>query len=78
MYNRVYSFCNGNDVVNKLKETPVGTHTKKTTLTGCNTCHPGNNIYGPESSGKEAEAEHRLPRLPFLDLRLLKTQTLKG
>ena len=56
MYNRVYSFCNGNDIVNKLKETPVGSHTKKTTLTGCNTCHPGNNIYGPESSGKEAEA----------------------
>jgi len=56
MYNRVYSFCNGNDIVNKLKETPVGTHTGKTTLSGCNTCHPGNNIYGPESSGKEAEA----------------------
>jgi hypothetical protein len=55
MYNRVYSFCNGNDVVNKLKETPVGSHTNKTTLSGCNTCHPGNNIYGPESSGKEAE-----------------------
>jgi nitrate/TMAO reductase-like tetraheme cytochrome c subunit len=56
MYNRIYSFCNGNDVVNRLKETPVGTTTKKATLTGCNSCHPGNNIYGPDSSGKEAEA----------------------
>lgn len=56
MYNRIYSFCNGNDTVNRLKETPVGTFTKKPNLTGCNTCHPGNNIYGPDSSGAEAEA----------------------
>lgn len=56
MYNRVYAFCNGNDTVNRLKETPVGTYTKKPGLTGCNTCHPGNNIFGPDSSGKAAEA----------------------
>ncbi len=56
MYNRIYSFCNGNDTVNRLKETPVGTYTKKAGLAGCNTCHPGNNIFGPDSSGKDAES----------------------
>jgi hypothetical protein len=40
--------------VNHLKETGRNTHQEDPT--GCNTCHPGNNIYGPESTGPEAEA----------------------
>lgn len=55
MKNRVYSFCNGNDIVNDLKEIPQN-EKGKTKLTGCNTCHPGNHLSGVGSTGAEAEA----------------------
>src|SRR6185369_5807357 len=38
MKNRIYSFCNGNDIVNNLKETPRN-EAGKSKLTGCNSCH---------------------------------------
>lgn len=55
MKNRIYSFCNGNDIVNNLKEIPANEH-GKTKLTGCNTCHPGNHLSDVGSTGPEAEA----------------------
>ncbi len=55
MKNRIYTFCNGNDVVNDLKEIPHN-ELGKTKLTGCNTCHPGNHLAGVGSGGAEAEA----------------------
>jgi nitrate/TMAO reductase-like tetraheme cytochrome c subunit len=56
MKNRIYTMCNGNDIVNDLKETPVSPETGKTKLTGCNTCHPGNHLNDVGSTGPEAEA----------------------
>ncbi len=55
MKNRIYTMCNGNDVVNNLKEIPKNSagHSK---LTGCNTCHPGNHISDVGSTGPAAEA----------------------
>ncbi|HYG67384.1 MAG TPA: cytochrome C [Anaeromyxobacteraceae bacterium] len=53
MKNRIYTMCNGNDVVNELKEVPK-TAEGRTKFTGCNTCHPGNGQVG--STGPEAEA----------------------
>jgi len=41
MKNRIYSFCNGNDIVNRLKEIPAN-EVGKSKMAGCNTCHPGN------------------------------------
>jgi hypothetical protein len=55
MLNRSYTFCNGNDIVNNLKETPA-TAAGKTKLSGCNTCHPGNHVSDVGSTGPEAEA----------------------
>ncbi|MFA6955893.1 MAG: cytochrome c3 family protein [Thermoanaerobaculia bacterium] len=56
MLNRIYTMCNGNDVVNNLKEIPVSPETGKSKFTGCNTCHPGNHVSGVGSSGPEAES----------------------
>src|SRR5512133_4192329 len=36
MKNRIYTMCNGNDIVNNLKEVPT-TALGKSTFTGCNT-----------------------------------------
>ena len=56
MRNRIYTMCNGNDIVNNLKEIPPNPKTGKTKFTGCNTCHPGNHISDVGSTGEEAEA----------------------
>lgn len=55
MKNRIYTMCNGNDIVNNLKEIPKSPETGKTKFSGCNTCHPGNHLLDVGSSGKEAE-----------------------
>lgn len=58
MKNRIYTFCNANDIVNNLKETPRNA-AGKTKLTGCNTCHPGDpgdKLHGVGSTGPAAEA----------------------
>ena len=58
MKNRIYTFCNGNDIVNNLKETPKNA-AGRTKLTGCNTCHPGDpgdELHGVGSTGPAAEA----------------------
>lgn len=55
MENRIYVMCNGNDIVNNLKEIPKNPETGKTKFAGCNTCHPGNHISDVGSSGPEAE-----------------------
>ncbi|BDG09172.1 cytochrome C [Anaeromyxobacter paludicola] len=55
MKDRIYTMCNGNDVVNDLKEIPKNA-AGKTKLTGCNTCHPGNHLEGVGSTGPAAEA----------------------
>jgi hypothetical protein len=54
MKNRIYTFCNGNDIVNNLKETPKNA-AGKSKFTGCNTCHPSNHLQDVGSSGPEAE-----------------------
>ncbi len=56
MKNRIYTMCNGNDIVNNLKEIPPNRKTGKTKFTGCNTCHPGDHISDVGSTGPEAEA----------------------
>jgi hypothetical protein len=55
MKNRIYTMCNGNDIVNNLKEIPKSPETGKTKFSGCNTCHPGNHLSDVGSTGKEAE-----------------------
>jgi hypothetical protein len=55
MKNRIYTFCNGNDIVNNLKETPKNA-LGKSKLTGCNTCHPGNHLSDVGSTGPAAES----------------------
>ncbi|MEW6719297.1 MAG: cytochrome c3 family protein [Thermodesulfobacteriota bacterium] len=55
MKNRIYTMCNGNDIVNDLKEIPPSPKTGKTKFTGCNSCHPGNHVSDVGSAGKEAE-----------------------
>ena len=55
MKNRVYVMCNGNDIVNNLKEIPKSPTTGKTKFSGCNTCHPGNHLSDVGSTGPEAE-----------------------
>ncbi len=55
MKNRIYTMCNGNDIVNNLKEIPVNPETGKTKFTGCNTCHPGDHLNDVGSAGPEAE-----------------------
>jgi Cytochrome c bacterial len=56
MKNRIYTMCNGNDIVNNLKEIPPNLKTGKTKFTGCNTCHPGDHISDVGSTGPAAEA----------------------
>ena len=56
MKNRIYTMCNGNDLVNNLKEIPPSPETGKTKFTGCNTCHPGDHVSDVGSTGPEAEA----------------------
>ncbi|MDP3542700.1 MAG: cytochrome C [Elusimicrobiota bacterium] len=53
MLNRIYTMCNGNDIINDMKE--VRSASGKTKFTGCNTCHPGNHIQGVGSKGPAAE-----------------------
>lgn len=55
MKNRVYTMCNGNDIVNNLKEIPKNPETGKTKFSGCNTCHPGNHLNEVGSTGPAAE-----------------------
>lgn len=55
MKNRIYTMCNGNDIVNNLKEIPKSPETGKTKFSGCNTCHPGNHLLDVGSKGTEAE-----------------------
>lgn len=55
MKNRIYTMCNGNDIVNQLKETPPNAQ-GKTKFTGCNTCHPGSSSNDVGSTGPKAEA----------------------
>ncbi len=55
MKNRIYTMCNGNDIVNNLKEIPKSPETGKTKFTGCNTCHPGNHLSDVGSTGADAE-----------------------
>lgn len=54
MKNRVYTMCNGNDIVNNLKEIPKN-EKGKSKFSGCNTCHPGNHLNDVGSTGPEAE-----------------------
>ena len=54
MKNRIYTMCNGNDIVNNLKEVPPNA-LGKTKFTGCNTCHPGDHDSDVGSSGPQAE-----------------------
>jgi hypothetical protein len=54
MYNRIYTMCNANDIVNNLKEIPPN-EAGKTKFTGCNTCHPGDHLSDVGSTGPEAE-----------------------
>lgn len=53
MLNRIYTMCNGNDIVNDLKEIPKNAD-GKSKFSGCNTCHPGRSEV--EATGPEAEA----------------------
>jgi len=55
MKNRIYTMCNGNDIVNNLKEIPKSPETGKTKFTGCNTCHPSDHLSDVGSSGEAAE-----------------------
>ncbi len=55
MKNRIYTMCNGNDIVNNLKEIPKNAE-GKSKFTGCNTCHPGNHLSDVGTTGPEAEA----------------------
>src|SRR6266540_6400488 len=54
MKNRIYTFCNGNDIVNNMKQIPAN-ELGKSKITGCNTCHPGNHTCDVGSCGVEAE-----------------------
>lgn len=54
MKNRIYTMCNGNDIVNNLKEIPPN-QLGKTKFSGCNTCHLGDHTSDVGSSGPKAE-----------------------
>lgn len=54
MKNRIYTMCNGNDIVNNLKEIPPN-QMGKTKFSGCNTCHPGDHSTPVGSTGPQAE-----------------------
>lgn len=55
MKNRIYTMCNGNDIVNNLKEIPPNLQ-GKTKFSGCNTCHMGDHVSDVGSTGAAAEA----------------------
>lgn len=55
MRNRIYTMCNGNDIVNNLKEISSNTKAGTIKFSGCNTCHPGNHLSDVGSTGPEAE-----------------------
>jgi hypothetical protein len=55
MKNRHYTMCNANEIVNMLKETPQN-EAGKTKFTGCDSCHPGDQISKPGDTGPAAEA----------------------
>jgi hypothetical protein len=55
MKNRIYTFCNGNDIVNSIKETSKNEQ-GKVKFSGCNGCHPGDVVNGVGSTGPAAEA----------------------
>ena len=55
MKNRIYTMCNGNDIVNNLKEIPPNQQ-GKTKFSGCNTCHMGDHASDVGSTGPAAEA----------------------
>jgi len=55
MKNRIYTFCNGNDIVNDLKPIPQNDQ-GKSKITGCNSCHPGNHLADVGSEGAAAES----------------------
>lgn len=55
MRNRIYTMCNGNDIVNNLKEISGNRETGKVKFSGCNTCHPGNHLSDVGSVGAAAE-----------------------
>ncbi len=55
MKNRNYTMCNGNDIVNNLKEIPPN-EKGKTKFSGCNSCHPGDHASDVGSTGPAAEA----------------------
>lgn len=55
MKNRAYTMCNGNDIVNNLKEIVAKDGSGKTKFSGCNTCHPGNHLSDVGSTGPDAE-----------------------
>lgn len=55
MKNRNYTMCNGNDIVNNLKEVPANDK-GKTKFSGCNSCHPGDHASDVGSTGPAAEA----------------------
>lgn len=53
MKNRIYTMCNGNDIVNSLKESRPN-EKGKTKYSGCNSCHAGDSDV--TSTGPAAEA----------------------
>lgn len=55
MKNRIYTMCNGNDIVNNLKEV-LPNEKGKTKFSGCNSCHPGDHVSDVGSTGPAAEA----------------------
>jgi cytochrome c2 len=54
MLNRSYTFCNGNDLANDLKESPPNA-AGRTKFSGCSSCHPGDHLSGVGSTGPQAE-----------------------
>lgn len=54
MKNRVYTMCNGNEIVNSLKE--IVNDQGKVKYSGCDQCHVGDSINKPGSTGPAAEA----------------------
>jgi len=57
MKNRIYTMCNGNEIVNDLKAVRLGAgDAAKVKYSGCNKCHPGNHLQAAGSTGPAAEA----------------------
>jgi hypothetical protein len=55
MKNRAYTMCNANEIVNSLREVPPNEQ-GKTKFTGCDSCHPGDQLSKPGDTGPAAEA----------------------